>query len=66
MRASSVLSVPPEGVSGEPIVPFVPIVPASGQDDEGWPEPVPSVDLDRVLELDWDELGGLDLRDLFR
>lgn len=74
MRVSSVLSVGDEDVSDEPGVPFVPSVPASPTafvpaflEDEGdWPEPVPAVDLDRVLETDWDEIAGIDLRHLFR
>lgn len=68
MRVSSVLSVSGESVSDEAIVANVPIVPAlSGwpADELDWPEPVPGVDLERVLEADWDDIAGLDLRHLF-
>lgn len=69
MRVLSVLSVPGRGVSGKAIVPNVPIVPALGgllPDELDWPEPVPGVDLERVLDTDWDDIAGLDLRHLFR
>jgi hypothetical protein len=64
MRVSSVLSVPGEGVSGKAIVPIVPIVPALGgwlTDELDWPEGVPGVDLERVLDTDWDDVAGLAL-----
>lgn len=52
MRVLSVLSVPGDGVSGEAIVPNVPIVPA--------PPPATPDDL-RVINDDWDDLGGWDI-----
>lgn len=64
----SVLSVADESGSAEPIVPSVPSV-------LGAAAPLPMLDdepelggdyLDRVLDGDWDDLEGLDLRDLFR
>lgn len=48
-----------------PSVPFVPALPAFLEDIEDWPEAVPGADLDRVLEADWDDIAGADLRSLF-
>jgi hypothetical protein len=58
--------------ANRPFVPSVLFVPAFDArlpvflEGEDWPEPLPGVDLDRVLETDWDDIAGIDLRHLFR
>lgn len=52
MMVLSLLSVPGEGVSGGAIVPIVPALGGWLTDELDWPEPVPGVDLDRLLEVD--------------
>lgn len=67
-RVSEVSEVPVEAVSVRPIGPIVPIVPtppAFLEDAEDWSGDDGHVDLDRLLEADWDELAGMDLRHLF-